>query len=150
MPAAAATRFPANINLFSAMVGVGTQVLVIALAVFGLALVGMFYPYNRGAMLSACVVLYALTAGISGGHRRRRVAMRMHAALHSMPVWRTRSHAVVESLQGARTNACTTACVLTASTVHACTAPGPWPPPLSLSLSRAAPRQATCLACGTR
>jgi len=60
-------RFPPNINLFSAMVGVGTQVLVIALCVFMLSLVGMFYPYNRGAMLSACVVLYALTAGISGG-----------------------------------------------------------------------------------
>lgn len=59
-------RFPPNINLFSAMVGVGTQVLVIALCVFMLSLVGMFYPYNRGAMLSACVVLYALTAGISG------------------------------------------------------------------------------------
>jgi hypothetical protein len=48
------------------MVGVGTQVLVIALCVFMLSLVGMFYPYNRGTMLSACVVLYALTAGISG------------------------------------------------------------------------------------
>eukprot|EP00879_Flechtneria_rotunda_P020572 GHRR01021647.1.p1 GENE.GHRR01021647.1~~GHRR01021647.1.p1 ORF type:complete len:567 (+),score=108.98 GHRR01021647.1:104-1804(+) len=59
-------RFPHNINLFSAMVGAGTQILVIALCVFGLALVGTFYPYNRGAMLSACVVLYALTAGISG------------------------------------------------------------------------------------
>jgi hypothetical protein len=63
-------RFPPNINLFSAMVGSGTQVLVIALCVFMLSLVGMFYPYNRGAMLSACVVLYALTAGISGGCRR--------------------------------------------------------------------------------
>ena len=61
-----ARRFPPNINLFSAMVGVGTQVLVITLCVFMLSLVGMFYPYNRGAMLSACVVLYALTAGISG------------------------------------------------------------------------------------
>jgi hypothetical protein len=50
------------------MVGVGTQVLVIALCVFMLSLVGMFYPYNRGAMLSACVVLYALTAGISGAY----------------------------------------------------------------------------------
>ena len=48
------------------MIGVGSQMLVIVLAVFALALVGMFYPYNRGAMLSACVVLYALTAGISG------------------------------------------------------------------------------------
>lgn len=43
------------------------QTLVIALFIFSMALVGMFYPYNRGAMLAACVVLYALTAGISGG-----------------------------------------------------------------------------------
>lgn len=67
-------RFPPNINLFSAMVGVGTQVLVIALCVFMLSLVGMFYPYNRGAMLSACVVLYALTAGISGEEEAGRQA----------------------------------------------------------------------------
>jgi hypothetical protein len=43
-----------------------TQTLVIAFFIFSMALVGMFYPYNRGAMLAACVVLYALTAGISG------------------------------------------------------------------------------------
>ncbi|GBF88242.1 phagocytic receptor 1b [Raphidocelis subcapitata] len=59
-------RFPSDINLFSAMIGVGTQWLVIVLAVFALSLMDMFYPYNRGAMLSACVVLYALTAGIAG------------------------------------------------------------------------------------
>lgn len=117
----AARRFPQDINLFSAMVGVGTQVggraracarraggrathapaparwalvkpwrplkhwalhhipcprlshgqvLVIVLTVFLLALMDMFYPYNRGAMLSACVVLYALTAGVSGAQGR--------------------------------------------------------------------------------
>jgi hypothetical protein len=60
-------RFPQNINLFSAMIGAGTQIFVVVLCVFLLSLVGTFYPYNRGAMLSACVVLYALTAGISGG-----------------------------------------------------------------------------------
>lgn len=42
------------------------QVLVIALAIFALALLDTFYPYNRGAMLSACLVLYALTAGVAG------------------------------------------------------------------------------------
>ena len=36
------------------------------LFVFVLALVGVFYPYNRGALLTACIVLYALTAGIAG------------------------------------------------------------------------------------
>lgn len=75
-------RFPTNINLFSAMVGVGTQVLVIALCVFMLSLVGMFYPYNRGAMLSACLVLYALTAGISGACRC--VAQRQPAQWHAL------------------------------------------------------------------
>ncbi|KAI8462639.1 MAG: EMP/nonaspanin domain family protein [Monoraphidium minutum] len=59
-------RLPKDTNLFSAMLGVGTQVLVITLSVFALALMDTFYPYNRGAMLSACVVLYALTAGIAG------------------------------------------------------------------------------------
>lgn len=33
---------------------------------FVLALVGVFYPYNRGALYSALIALYALTAGIAG------------------------------------------------------------------------------------
>jgi hypothetical protein len=44
-----------------------TQMFAIALFIFSLSLIGMFYPYNRGALLSACVLLYALTAGIAGG-----------------------------------------------------------------------------------
>lgn len=59
-------RIPERINLFSAMMGVGTQMLAVVFFIFLLALVGVFYPYNRGALLSACVVLYALTAGIAG------------------------------------------------------------------------------------
>ncbi|DBA96073.1 TPA: Transmembrane 9 superfamily member 2 [Trebouxia sp. C0004] len=59
-------RFPPQLSLFSACVGTGSQILVMAIAIFMLALVGVFYPYNRGALLSACVVLYALTAGIAG------------------------------------------------------------------------------------
>jgi hypothetical protein len=31
-----------------------------------LALVGVFYPYNRGALYSALVIIYALTSGIAG------------------------------------------------------------------------------------
>lgn len=37
-----------------------------AISIFILALVGVFYPYNRGALFSALVVLYALTSGIAG------------------------------------------------------------------------------------
>lgn len=49
-------RFPPQKSLFSACVGTGTQILVMATAIFMLSLVGVFYPYNRGALLSACVV----------------------------------------------------------------------------------------------
>mmetsp|Transcript_12122 Transcript_12122/g.21462 ORF Transcript_12122/g.21462 Transcript_12122/m.21462 type:complete len:587 (-) Transcript_12122:544-2304(-) len=59
-------RSPPHVNLFSAMMGVGTQMLFIAMCIFGIALLGAFYPYNRGGLLSSCVVLYALTASIAG------------------------------------------------------------------------------------
>lgn len=59
-------RPPPYLGCFAAAIGTGTQVLVMAVFVFALALVGVFYPYNRGALLVAFVVLYALTAGIAG------------------------------------------------------------------------------------
>jgi len=31
-----------------------------------LALVGVFYPYNRGSLYTALVLIYALTSGIAG------------------------------------------------------------------------------------
>jgi transmembrane 9 superfamily protein 1 len=31
-----------------------------------LSLVGVFYPYNRGSLYTALVVIYALTSGIAG------------------------------------------------------------------------------------
>lgn len=34
--------------------------------IFVLALIGVFYPYNRGALFTALVVIYALTSGIAG------------------------------------------------------------------------------------
>ena len=45
------------------VIGTGTQLFAMVLFVFMLALVGVFYPYNRGALLTACIVLYALTSG---------------------------------------------------------------------------------------
>ena len=53
-------------SLFSAVIGSGTQLLVLVFFIFGLSLVGVFYPYNRGALNTACLVIYALTAGVSG------------------------------------------------------------------------------------
>lgn len=49
-------RFPQHLSLFCACVGTGTQILTMAVCIFALALVGVFYPYNRGALLTACVV----------------------------------------------------------------------------------------------
>ena len=43
-----------------------SQLFALAIFIFALALVGAFYPYNRGSLFTALIVLYALTAGISG------------------------------------------------------------------------------------
>ena len=59
-------RFPQNPSAFAAIVGVGTQLLILVLSIFCLSMIGIYYPYNRGALLTSCVVLYALTAGIGG------------------------------------------------------------------------------------
>uniref|UniRef100_A0A0D9XHA9 Transmembrane 9 superfamily member n=1 Tax=Leersia perrieri TaxID=77586 RepID=A0A0D9XHA9_9ORYZ len=59
-------RFPSNKSLFSAALGTGTQLFALTTFIFLLALVGVFYPYNRGALFTALVVIYALTSGIAG------------------------------------------------------------------------------------
>lgn len=59
-------RFPPNKSLFCSFVGTGTQIFFLSLFIFGLALIGVFYPYNRGALFTALIVLYALTACIAG------------------------------------------------------------------------------------
>lgn len=59
-------RFPPGKSLFCAFVGTGSQVFFLSLFVFALALMGRFYPYNRGALFTALIVLYALTACIAG------------------------------------------------------------------------------------
>ncbi|KAK6921583.1 Nonaspanin (TM9SF) [Dillenia turbinata] len=59
-------RFPAFKSLFAAALGSGTQLFTLTVFIFILALVGVFYPYNRGALFTALVVIYALTSGIAG------------------------------------------------------------------------------------
>ena len=49
-------RSPAHLSLFCACVGTGTQMLAMAACICALALAGVFFPYNRGALLTACVV----------------------------------------------------------------------------------------------
>lgn len=59
-------RFPPNKSLFCSFAGTGLQVLVLTFCIFGLSIIGPFYPYNRGAMFTALITLYALTAGTAG------------------------------------------------------------------------------------
>ncbi|KAB5560816.1 hypothetical protein DKX38_005773 [Salix brachista] len=59
-------RYPKYKSVLAAAVGSGTQLFTLTIFIFLLALVGAFYPYNRGALFTALVVIYALTAGIAG------------------------------------------------------------------------------------
>ncbi|KAL9244937.1 hypothetical protein vseg_018651 [Gypsophila vaccaria] len=59
-------RFPKYKSVLAAALGSGTQLFTLTLFIFLLALVGVFYPYNRGALFTALVVIYALTSGIAG------------------------------------------------------------------------------------
>lgn len=59
-------RFPEHRSLFCAFVGTGTQLLLLSVFIFALALAGVFYPYNRGLLYTAQIVLYAMTTGVSG------------------------------------------------------------------------------------
>ncbi|KAL4351486.1 hypothetical protein GQ457_06G026330 [Hibiscus cannabinus] len=59
-------RYPMHKSLFAAALGSGTQLFTMAIFFFILAIVGVFYPYNRGVLLTTLVVIYALTSGIAG------------------------------------------------------------------------------------
>ncbi|XP_075492942.1 transmembrane 9 superfamily member 3-like [Primulina tabacum] len=59
-------RFPKYKSLLAASLGCGSQLFTLTTFIFVLALVGVFYPYNRGALFTALVVIYALTSGIAG------------------------------------------------------------------------------------
>jgi hypothetical protein len=59
-------RFPPNRGLLAAMIGTGTQLLSLTFFILALALMDVFYPYSRGSMYTAIIVLYALTSCIAG------------------------------------------------------------------------------------
>ena len=59
-------RLPPAFSTFSAYIGTGMQLLSLTVFLLILAIMNMFYPGNRGAMYTAAIVLYALTAGTAG------------------------------------------------------------------------------------
>merc|ERR1712228_262104 len=59
-------RAPPQILLFSAVIGTGTQLLVLMIALLLLSLIGFFYPGNRGSIISSIIFVYCFTSGIAG------------------------------------------------------------------------------------
>jgi len=59
-------RLPPAFSSFCAYVGTGAQLFSLIFFLLVLAVMNMFYPGNRGAMYTAAIVLYALTAGTAG------------------------------------------------------------------------------------
>lgn len=59
-------RFPSNKMLFTALLGAGTQLFAVILMLLVLVLMSVFSPNKRGAIATALIFLYALTAGIGG------------------------------------------------------------------------------------
>ncbi|EPS73381.1 hypothetical protein M569_01372, partial [Genlisea aurea] len=59
-------RYPRFKSLLAAAIGSGTQLFTLMVFIFILSLVGVFYPYNRGALFTALILIYALTSGVAG------------------------------------------------------------------------------------
>lgn len=59
-------RVPPHVMLFCATIGAGTQLIAMVLLVLGLALLSVFQPTQRGALATASMIMYALTAGLGG------------------------------------------------------------------------------------
>ncbi|XAR64507.1 hypothetical protein NMG60_11024880 [Bertholletia excelsa] len=59
-------RYPKYKSLFAASVGCGTQLFILVLCIIMLGLLGVFHPYGRGTLLTALVILYAITSVIAG------------------------------------------------------------------------------------
>jgi len=59
-------RSPSRPMLFSSVIGVGAQILMIMTFLMILAVVGYFYPGNHGRMVFASVMLYAVTSYVAG------------------------------------------------------------------------------------
>mmetsp|Transcript_41743 Transcript_41743/g.94262 ORF Transcript_41743/g.94262 Transcript_41743/m.94262 type:complete len:597 (-) Transcript_41743:525-2315(-) len=59
-------RFPSHVSLFSALVGAGGQLCCTTFLLLFCAITGFFRPTKRGAILTAMIVLYALTSFIGG------------------------------------------------------------------------------------
>ncbi|KAF6165948.1 hypothetical protein GIB67_012845 [Kingdonia uniflora] len=59
-------RFPPHTSLFCAILATGTQILTMISFVFVLSFLGVLYPFNRGALYTFIVAIYAATSVLAG------------------------------------------------------------------------------------
>ena len=59
-------RFPSHKLIFTAYLGLGAQLICVTAAVLLLAVIGMYYPNNGGAMYTTLIAVYALTSVVGG------------------------------------------------------------------------------------
>lgn len=64
-------RMPAHLSLFCAVNGAGAQLFAMLLTVLISSLLGIVKPNKRGGMMTAFIMLYALTSFIGGYHSAR-------------------------------------------------------------------------------
>mmetsp|Transcript_3079 Transcript_3079/g.10615 ORF Transcript_3079/g.10615 Transcript_3079/m.10615 type:complete len:594 (+) Transcript_3079:38-1819(+) len=59
-------RLPQHLNVFTALVGAGAQLLATLLLLLGCVLMGVFRATKRGAVLTSAIILYSLCGAIGG------------------------------------------------------------------------------------
>ncbi|CAL0304017.1 unnamed protein product [Lupinus luteus] len=59
-------KHPPHSSLLFAIVGMGTQLLILLCVLWFLAFIGTLYPYNRGGLLNWLVLLYAVSSVFAG------------------------------------------------------------------------------------
>ncbi|KAL3749198.1 hypothetical protein ACJRO7_010314 [Eucalyptus globulus] len=59
-------QYPNNGSLFAAALGSGAQLCILATFTLLLGLLGVFYPFNRGNLFMAWIVLNTMTSGFAG------------------------------------------------------------------------------------
>ncbi|KAF8037893.1 hypothetical protein BT93_B0665 [Corymbia citriodora subsp. variegata] len=59
-------RYPKHRSLFAAALGSGAQLCILTTFTLLLGLLGVFYPFDRGNLFIALIVLYTMTSGFAG------------------------------------------------------------------------------------
>jgi hypothetical protein len=80
-------RYPKAINLFSALLGSGAQLCCTTFILLVCAIVGLFRPTKRGAILTAMIVIYVLTSVVGGF-----VSARFYRQVRVLRVFSLRPH----------------------------------------------------------